>query len=107
MQAEIYNFVKTHRRQDIHGILLPLTSSHPGPAGKIYKAKTTEEFWRMHNSSVVPIVATVERIDTNGAILKGLVGLGFAEEFFKDLLKEKDLPESLRNEIILCLAFNS
>lgn len=103
MQAEIYNFVKTHRRQDVHGILLPV----PGHGCEIYKAKTTEEFWRMHNSSGKPIVATVERIDTNGAILQGLVGLGFAEEFFKDLLKEKDLPESLRNEIILCLAFNS
>lgn len=44
------------------------------------KAKTIDKFWEMYRN------------------------IFFVEEFFKDLLKEKDLPERLRNEIILCLA---
>lgn len=94
MQSEIYDFLLKHRKHEITGVW----------NGKVIKAKTIEEFWKMHNCSARPIVARVDYIDANNVSHKGLVGLGYAEEFFKDLLKEKDLPESLRNEIILCLA---
>ena len=94
MQSEIYDFLLKHRKHDL--------------ARGYKKAKTIEELWEMHNCSTgKPIVARVDWIDANNVSHKGLVGLGYAEDFFKDLLKEKDLPERLRNEIVLCLALNN